>query len=128
VISSATPVDIGVLTFTAAANHPYRFESYVILVPDGSMTVAPAVSFAAGSCFYTTEIQTTSDANIQAVTKNSSDDVTDTYGMTGTDARTLRITGWFYHTVDTAVTMRIQNSTGNITAKTGSHLAYIRLA
>ena len=128
VISSATPVDIGVLTFTAAANHPYRFESYIILVPDGSMTVAPAVSFAAGSCFYTTEIQTTSTGAMAAATKSTSDNVATTYGITGTDARTLRITGWFYHTVDTAVTMRIQNSTGNITAKTGSHLAYARIA
>jgi len=128
VISSATPVDIGVLTFTAAANHPYRFESYIILVPDGSMTVAPAVSFAAGSCFYTTEIQTTSTGAMAAATKSTSDNVATTYGMTGTDARTLRITGWFYHIVDTAVTMRIQNSTGNITAKTGSHLAYARIA
>ena len=128
VISSATPVDIGVLTFTAAANHPYRFESYVILVPDGGMTVAPAVNFAAGSCFYTTEIQITGNSAPNVATKNSSDDVTVTYGMTGTDARTLRITGWFYHTVDTAVTMRIQNNTGNITAKTGSHLAFTRIA
>jgi len=128
VISSATPVDIGVLTFTAAANHPYRFESYIILVPDGSMTVAPAVSFAAGSCFYTTEIQTTNTGAWNTATKNTSDSVATTYGITGTDARTLRITGWFYHTVDTAVTMRIQNSTGNITAKTGSHLTYTRIA
>jgi hypothetical protein len=127
-LSSATPVDIGVLTFTAAANHPYRFESYIVLEPDGAMTVAPAVSFAAGSCFYTTETQDTSTGAFAIATKNSSDDVTTTYGMTGTDARTLRITGWFYHTVDTAVTMRFQNSTGNITAKTGSHLAYTRLA
>jgi hypothetical protein len=127
VISSATPVDIGVLTFTAAADHPYRFESYIVLVPDGAMTVAPAVSFAAGSCFYTTEIQTTSTGTWNTATKSASDDVATTYGMTGTDARVLRITGWFYHTVDTAVTMRIQNSTGNITAKTGSHLAYTRI-
>jgi len=128
VISSATPVDIGVLTFTAAANHPYRFESYIILVPDGAMTVAPAVSFAAGSCFYTTETQANVAVAFKAVTKSSSDDVTEATGMTGTDARALRITGWFYHTVDTAVTMRIQNNTGNITAKTGSHLAYTRIA
>ena len=128
VISSATPVDIGVLTFTAAANHPYRFESYIILVPDGSMTVAPAVNFAAGSCFYTTEIQTSSTGAMAATTKNTSDSVATTHLLTGTDARTLRITGWFYHTVDTAVTMRIQNSTGNLTAKTGSHLAYTRIA
>ena len=128
VISSATPVDIGVLTFTAAANHPYRFESYIVLEPDGAMTVAPAVSFSAGSCFYTTETQATSTGAFNIATKSTSDDVATTYGMTGTDARTLRVTGWFYHTVDTAVTMRIQNSTGNITAKTGSHLAYTRLA
>jgi hypothetical protein len=128
VISSATPVDIGVLTFTAAANHPYRFESYVILVPDSSMTVAPAVSFAAGSCFYTTEIQTDSTSLMATATKSTSDSVATTHSMTGTDARTLRITGWFYHTVDTAVTMRIQNNMGNITAKTGSHLAFTRIA
>jgi hypothetical protein len=92
------------------------------------MDVAPAVSFAAGSCFYTTEIQTTSTSAMAAATKSASDDVADDYGMTGADARTLRITGWFYHTVDTAVTMRIQNSSDNITVKTGSHLAYTRIA
>ena len=99
-----------------------------MLEPDGAMTVAPAVNFSSGTCFYTTEIQTTSTSAWSVATKSVSDDVATTYGITGTDARTLRITGWFFHTVDTAVTMRIQNNTGNIVAKTGSHLAYTRLA
>lgn len=127
-VSSATPANIGSLQFTALANNAYRFEALVTLVPDGAMTVAPAVLFSSGSAQYVTEIQTTSVSALNAATKTASDDVSTTYASTGTDARTLRITGWFYHTGNTAVAMRLQNSTGNITVKTGSWLSYTRIA
>lgn len=127
-ISSATPANIGSLQFTALANNAYRFEAYVTLVPDGAMTVAPAILFSTGSAQYTTQIQTTSTSALSVATKTTSDDVATTYAMTGTDARTLLITGWFYNTGNTAVVMRLQNSTGNITVKTGSWLSYSRIA
>ena len=128
VISSATPANIGNLTFQALANNAYRFEAYVVMVPDGAMTISPAVLFSAGTSTYTTETQTTSTSAWSVATKTVSDDVTTTYGTTGTDARTLRISGWFYHTGNTDVTMRLQNSTGNITVTTGSYLSYTRIA
>jgi hypothetical protein len=127
-ISSATPANIGTLTFTAVANNRYNFEAYIDLVPDGSMTVAPAVNFSAGTCNYTTETQTTATSAWSVATKTTSDDVTTTYSMTGATPRTLRISGTYFHTATTAVTMRLQNSTGTITAKAGSFLRYTRVA
>jgi hypothetical protein len=127
-ISSATPANIGTLTFTAAANNRYSFVTYVTLVPDGSMTISPSVNFASGTCNFTTETQTTATSAFATATKTTSDDVGTTYASTGTTARTLRISGTFFNTVDTAVTMRLQNSTGTITAKTGSYLTFTKVA
>lgn len=128
VISSATPANVGSLTFQALANNAYRFEALIYMVPDGAMTIAPAVLFSTGTCTYTTETQITSTSAWSVATKTASDDVATTYGTTGTDARTLRISGWFFHTGNTDVTMRLQNSTGNITITTGSYLTYTRIA
>lgn len=127
-ISSATPANIGALQFNAVANQRYQFEAYVPLVPDGSMTVAPAVNFSAGTCNYTTETQTTATSAWSVASKTTSDDVATTYAMTGTTARTLRISGAFYHTANVTVAMRFQNSTGNIVAQTGAYLVYTRVA
>lgn len=125
-LSSATPETIGVLQFPALANQAYQFEAYVILVPAGSTTVAPAVNFSSGTCAYTTELQTTATSAFGTATKTASDDVTVTYSSTGTDARTLRISGYFSHTGNVTVSMRFQTSAASITVKTGSYLSYIR--
>ena len=127
-ISSATPTTIGTLQFSAVANRRYSFEAYSPLVPDGSMTIAPAVNFSAGTCNYTTQQQLTATGAFSIATKTTSDDVATTYSSTGTTARTLRISGTFFHTADVTVAMRFQNSTGTITAQTGSYLVYTRVA
>jgi len=126
VLSSATPETIGSLQFNAIANQAYRFDAYIILVPDGSTTVSPAVNFSAGSCTYTTQIQTTSTSALSVATKTTSDNVTTTYSSTGTDARTLRISGIFTHNANVTVSMRFQTSIANLTVKTGSFLNYTR--
>jgi hypothetical protein len=126
--AAESPANIGTLTFTAAANNRYSFVSYVTLVPDGSMTISPTVNFASGTCNFTTETQTTATSAFATATKTTSDDVATTYASTGTTARTLRISGTFFNTVDTAVTLRLQNSTGTITAKTGSYLTFTKVA
>ena len=127
-ISSATPVTIGTLQFDAVANQRYSFEAYIPLVPDGSMTISPAVNFSAGTCNYTTQQQLTATGAFSIATKTTSDDVGTTYASTGTTARTLRISGTFFHTANVTVAMRFQNSTGTITAQTGAYLVYTRVA
>jgi len=125
-LTSATPENIGVLQFPALANQSYLFEAYVILVPAGATTVAPAVNFSSGTCAYTTELQDTATSAFNVATKTTSDDVATTYSSTGTDARTLRISGYFAHTGNVTVSMRFQTSANNLTVKTGSYLVYTR--
>jgi hypothetical protein len=125
-LSSATPETIGALQFDAVANQSYQFRAYVSLVPAGATSVSPAVSFNVGTCTYLTQIQTTSTSALNAATKTTSDDVATTYVSTGTDARTLMITGYFTHTANVTVAMRFQTSASNVTAKTGSFLSYTR--
>jgi filamentous hemagglutinin len=125
-LSSATPETIGVLEFPALANQAYQFDAYIVLVPVGATTVAPAVNFSSGTCAYTTQLQTTSTSAFDTATKTASDDVATTYSSTGTDARTLRISGYFAHTGNVTVSMRFQTSAANITVKTGSYLSYTR--
>ena len=127
-IASVTPVTIGTLQFDAVANQRYRFDAYVPLVPDGSMTVAPAVSFALGTCNYATEYQLNTTTAWSVASKTTTDDVTTTYASVGTGSRTLRISGTFFHTANVTVAMRFQNSSGTITAQTGAYLAYTRVA
>jgi filamentous hemagglutinin len=126
-LSSATPATIGSLQFNAVANQAYQFTAYITLVPVGATTVAPAVNFSSGSCNYITQLQTTSTSAFNIATKTASDDVATTYASTGTDARTLIISGWFSHTANTTVSMRFQTSAANVTAKTGSYLSYTRI-
>jgi hypothetical protein len=125
-LSSATPETIGSLQFTAVANQAYRFDAYIVLVPSGSTTVSPAVNFSAGDCAYTTQIQTTSVSAFNVATKTTSDNVTTTYSSTGTDARTLRISGYFSHNANVTVGLRFQTSIANVTVKAGSYLVYTR--
>lgn len=127
-VSSATPANIGTLQFNALGNSRYQFDSYITIVPSTNMTVAPAVNFSAGTCNYTTETQTTSTSAFSVAAKTTSDSVSTTYAMTGTDARTLKISGTFYHTANVTVTLRFQNSTGNATVKAGSYLSYTKVA
>jgi hypothetical protein len=125
-LTSATPETIGVLSFNAVANQAYQFRAYITLVPAGATTVAPAVLFSAGTCNYLTQTQLTATGAFSSATKTTSDNVTTTYSSTGTDARTLLITGTFTHTANVTVSMRYQTSAATVTAKTGSYLSFTR--
>lgn len=127
-IGSVTPVTLGSLQFSAIQNQEYKFQAYVPIQPDGTMSVAPAVNFSAGSSIYTTEIQTTATSGFDIATKTTSDDTAVTYASTGADVRTLRITGWFTHIANVTVSMTMQNSTGNVTVKNGAWLSVTRIA
>lgn len=126
-IGSPTMANVGVLTFTALENQAYKFEAYMPIQPEGSTTTAFAVLFNNGACNYTLETQTTSTATWATATSNTSDSTGTTQNMTGTDLRTVRITGTFFHTANTAVSIRAQTSAANLIVKTGSHLTYTRI-
>lgn len=127
-VSSVTPVPAGVLTFNALANQAYKFDAYIPVTPSGSMTTGFSVNFAAGTCQYTVESPTASNSAFTAVyTSSVSNAMSSTASMTGTDLRAVRITGTFYHTGNTTVTINAQNSTGTLTIKTGSNLSYTRI-
>lgn len=127
-VSSATPVNVGVLTFTALANQVYKFNAMLYLVPDGSMTTAFGTNFSAGTCQFTVEAPTTATSAFSSVyTSNVSNAMSSTQNMTGTTLRSARITGTFTHTANTVVTINAQNSTGVLTVKSGSNLSYTRI-
>jgi hypothetical protein len=126
-VSSATMANVGVLTFTALENQAYKFEAYMPVAPDGSTTTAFAVLFDNGSCNYTLETQTTPTATWAVASSITSDTTGTTQNMTGTDMRTVRLTGTFAHTGNTAVSIRAQTSAANLTVKTGAHLTYTRI-
>ena len=127
-VASATPVPIGVLTFTALANQVYKFNTLMFMVPDGSMTTAFGVNFSAGTCQYTVEAPTTATSAFSSVyTSNVSNAMSSTQNMVGTTLRSVRITGTFTHTANTAVTVNGQASTGILTVKSGSNLSYTRI-
>jgi hypothetical protein len=126
-ISSATMANVGVLTFTALENQAYKFEAYMPVAPEGSTTTAFSVLFDNGACNYTVETQTTSAAAWATATSNTSNTTGTTQSMTGTDARTVRISGTFAHTGNTDVTIRAQTSAANVVVKTNSHLTYTRI-
>jgi hypothetical protein len=126
-VSSATMANVGVLTFTALENQAYKFEAYMPVVPDGSSTTAFAVLFDAGTCNYTLETQTTSAATWAAASSVTSDTTGTTQSMTGTDMRTVRISGTFAHTSNANVTIRAQTSAANLVVRTGAHLTYTRI-
>lgn len=127
-VASATPVPIGVLTFTALANQVYKFNAMMFTVPDGSMTTAFGVNFSAGTCQYTVEAPTTATSAFSSVyTSNVSNAMSSTQNMVGTTLRSVRITGTFTHTANTVVTVNGQASTGILTVKSGSNLSYTRI-
>lgn len=126
-ISSATMANVGVLTFTALENQAYKFEAYMPVAPEGSTTTAFSVLFDNGACNYTVETQTTAAAAWATATSNTSNTTGTTQSMTGTDTRTVRISGTFAHTGNTDVTIRAQTSAANVLVKTNSHLTYTRI-
>jgi hypothetical protein len=126
-ISSATMANVGVLTFTALENQAYKFEAYMPVAPEGSTTTAFSVLFDNGACNYTVETQTTSAAAWATATSNTSNTTGTTQSMTGTDTRTVRISGTFAHTGNTDVTIRAQTSAANVVVKNNSHLTFTRI-
>jgi hypothetical protein len=126
-VDSATMANVGVLTFTALENQAYKFEAFMPVVPDGSTTTAFSVLFDNGSCNYVLETQTTPTAAWAAASSTSSNTTGTTQSMTGTDMRTVRISGTFAHTGNTDVTIRAQTSAANLVVKTGAHLTYTRI-
>ena len=127
IIESDAMANVGVLTFTALENQAYKFEAYMPVAPDGSTTTAFAVLFDNGACNYTVETQTTPTTAWATATSNTSDTTGTTQGMTGTTVRTVRITGTFYHTGNTDVTIRAQTSAANVVVRPGAHLTYTRI-
>jgi hypothetical protein len=126
-VDSATMANVGVLTFTALENQVYKFDAYMPVVPDGSTTTAFSVLFDNGSCYYTLETQTTPTAAWAVASSTTSDTTGTTQNMTGTDMRTVRISGTFTHTGNTDVTIRAQTSAANLVVRTGAHLTYTRI-
>ena len=126
-VSSATMANIGVLQFSALANQSYKFEAMMPLIPDGATTTAFSVLFAAGSCNYVLETQTTATAAWAVASSNTSDSTGTTQAMTGTTLRTVRISGTFYHTANTDIALRAQTSAANLTVQSGATLSYTRI-
>jgi filamentous hemagglutinin len=126
-VSSVTMANVGVLTFTALENQAYKFEAFMPVAPDGSTTTAFSVLFDNGSCNYVLETQTTATAAWAAVSSTTSNTTGTTQSMTGTDMRTVRISGTFAHTANTDVTIRAQTSAANLVVKTNSYLTYTRI-
>jgi hypothetical protein len=127
-VASATPVPVGSLAFAALANQAYKFNAYIPMTPSGSMTTGFSVNFSAGTCQYTVELPTTATSTFSSVyTSSVSNAMSSTAAMTGSDLRAARITGTFYHTANTTVTINAQNNTGTLTIKTGSNLSYTRI-
>jgi len=126
-ISSASLANVGLLTFTALANKTYKFDSLMYLVPANNTTTGFSLLFSAGSGQFVTEVQTTATSTFSTATSNTSQDVT-TQAMTGTTLRAARISGTFYHTANTTVTIQAQTSAANLVLKTGSYLSYTRIS
>jgi hypothetical protein len=126
-VDSATMANVGVLTFTALENQAYKFEAFMPVAPDGSTTTAFSVLFDNGSCNYVLETQTTPTAAWAAASSTTSNTTGTTQSMTGTDMRTVRISGTFAHTGNTDVTIRAQTSAANLVVKSGSHLTFTRI-
>jgi hypothetical protein len=126
-IESATMANVGVLTFTALENQAYKFDAYLPIEPEGSTTTQFAVLFDNGSCNYLVETQTTPTSTWAVASSTVSDSTGTSQNMTGTSMRTVRITGTFAHTANTAVSIRAQTSAANLVVKNGAHLSYTRI-
>ena len=128
-ISSASLANVGSLTFQALAGYSYKWNAYLPLVPAGGTTTAFAMLFDAGSCNYTLETQTDGVAAWAVATANTSDNAAGaTQAMTGTDLRTVRLSGTFYHSGNANVTVRASTSTANLVLQSGAYLSYTRIA
>lgn len=127
IISSASMADVGVLQFNALANQSYKFQAILPTIPDGATTTAFSMLFSSGSCNYVLETQTTATSVWSVASSNTSDSTGTTQAMTGTTLRTVRITGTFYNTANTAVVVRAQTSAANLTVPPGATLTYARI-
>jgi len=126
-ISSASMADVGVLQFNALANQSYKFQAILPTIPDGATTTAFSMLFSSGACNYVLETQTTATSVWSVASSNTSDSTGTTQAMTGTTLRTVRITGTFYNTANTAVVVRAQTSAANLTVPPGATLTYARI-
>lgn len=127
IISSASMADVGVLQFNALANQSYKFQAILPTIPDGATTTAFSMLFSSGACNYVLETQTTATSVWSVASSNTSDSTGTTQAMTGTTLRTVRITGTFYNTANTAVVVRAQTSAANLTVPPGATLTYARI-
>jgi len=83
--------------------------------------------FSAGTGQFTTEVQTTATSTFSTASSNVSQAVT-TQAITGTTLRAARVSGTFYHTANTDVTIQAQTAAANVVLKTGSHFSYTRIS
>ena len=84
--------------------------------------------FDAGVCNYTLETQTAGVAAWAVATANTSDNSGATQSMLGTELRTVRLSGTFYHSGNANVTVRASTSTANLVLQSGAYLSYTRIA
>jgi len=126
-ISSASMANVGTLGFSALAGSTYKFEAYLPVIPTGSTTTAFALNFSAGTCYYTLSSQTTATSAFAIASSTTSDSTGTTQSMTGTDLRTVKIEGTFYHTGNVNVAVRAQTSAANVAVKSGAYLTYTRI-
>lgn len=127
VVSDASMANIGVLQFNALENQSYKFEAVLPIVPDGATTTAFSVLFSSGSCNYVLETQATATSAWAVASSNTSDTTGTTQSMTGTNLRTVRISGTFYNTANTTVALRAQTSAANLNVQPGATLTYTRI-
>jgi hypothetical protein len=126
-ISSASMANVGSLGFFALAGSSYKFEAYMPVVPTAGTTTAFSTYFDAGTCSYTVESQTTPVAGFAMATSTTSGSTGTTQVMTGTTARTVRITGIIYSAGNANVAVQAQTSAANVVVPSGSYLSYTRI-
>jgi len=126
-ISSASMANVGSLGFFALAGSSYKFEAYMPVVPSAGTTTAFSTYFDAGTCSYTVESQTTAVAGFAMATSTTSATTATTQVMTGTTARTIRITGIIYSAGNANVAVQAQTSAANVVVPSGSYLTYTRI-
>jgi len=126
-ISSASMANVGSLGFFALAGSSYKFEAYMPVVPSAGTTTAFSTYFDAGTCSYTVESQTTAVAGFAMATSTTSATTATTQVMTGTTARTVRITGIIYSAGNANVAVQAQTSAANVVVPSGSYLTYTRI-
>lgn len=126
-ISSASMANVGILGFFALAGSSYKFEAYMPVVPTAGTTTAFSTYFDAGTCSYTVETQTTPTAGFAMATSTTSASTGTTQIMSGTTARTVRITGILYSAGNANVAVQAQTSAANVVVPSGSYLTYTRI-